>query len=228
MITGCDVSRWNDMETVEQWLETNDLKFMFIQASEGVDYISNMAGKYNALCESKGIFTGFYHYAKPFENEPEMEAMRFCSAVEQIVGIISSENDRVLLALVWEDNALNYPVDWIKTWMSLVHEHTGIRPVLYTSHDYVLHMDGIDQFTEIASYYGLWVARWNQTPLVDVDCPQYEVLAFHQYTDSNGELNLSVFNGDMHQLEIMGTSSLAIFTHFSTKPCQCGRECHDE
>lgn len=222
MIKGGDVSHWNTPSDVISRIKADNLRFLFIKASEGRSYKDPKAAYYNTVCEQMNVMPGFYHYARPEAvQNAEQEAVHFVKTVESITGEISRNNDGMLLALDWEGEALKHDFNYALEWCKHVLMLAGIAPVIYTGYSYI-NTDLKGKYQPI-SEYGLWCARWNNTPLKGLDSIEpWEVVAFHQYTSSNGKFDYDVFNGTEERLKLYGESIKSGEIETPTKPCQCG------
>lgn len=220
-VKGGDVSHHNPPSDVIARIKKDGLKFLIIKASEGRTYVDPKADYFNKVCELNNIMPGFYHYARPENNSAEKEAFHFCTTVENIIGKINENNDGVLLALDWEGEALKHSFEWAITWCDMVYEITGIKPLIYTGYSYIK-TDLRNTASEDIDY-GLWCARWNNTPLIGVnDVKPWKHVAIHQYTDTKGKFDYDVFNGSEERLRLYGKSSLSGIKEEGTRPCQCG------
>ena len=119
MIKGCDVSHWNSI------VNYPDFKFCIIKATEGTHFVDKKKNDHTKNALSFGCEVGFYHYARPEKNSPEAEAEFFLKNIDKdLIG-------RCLLALDWENVALNYPIIWARDWLDFVYKKTGVKPLFY-------------------------------------------------------------------------------------------------
>lgn len=184
MLKGCDISHWNGEYFIENLFTINNENrdFVMIKATEGKSYIDPQFKSNANQASAYKMCMGFYHYARPENNDPTSEANFFTKVIEPYIG-------KAIFALDWEGNSLKYDSDWILDWMNTVFTLTGVRPLLYTSKAY------IKNYPEVASSnYGLWLARWaKQTGSVQ----PWNTWAIWQYT--NQPFDLDYFNGTKEQ-----------------------------
>lgn len=217
-VKGGDVSHWNTPSDVIGRIKKDGLQFLIIKASEGMNYKDPKAAYYNKVCEMHGIMPGFYHYMRPETvKDPLKEASHFVRTVEEITGEINKNNDGMLLAADWEGAALSYNTEYVYEWCDYVLMMTGITPLLYTSYAY------LKDFEPSFGNYGLWCARWNNTPLKGLkNIEPWRVVAIHQYTDTGGKFDYDMFNGSEEQLALYGKSEKSGEIEKPTCPCRCG------
>lgn len=207
-IQGCDVSHWQTMSEIITISNDKSLKFAIIKATEGGTYIDDQAGTYFCTLQSNKII-GFYHYARPENNDYKKEAEHFVKTIEKIAG-----TNNYFMALDWEGKALNYPPSWALSWLSYVEEMTGTKPLLYTGYNYLTnHKESLKAIVE--HDFGLWCARYNSylgnvEPWVSAAIWQYASLPYDK----------DIFYGTEEQLKkfcrqdktcIPGTEELACY-----------------
>ena len=102
MLRGIDISHWNDKKTVDNHIKNNVCDFIIRKATEGRTFIDP------SINTSYSIPTmGYYHFARPDNNEPEDEAEHFWEAVK------NKDNGMQLYFIDWEGASLNYSFDWL-------------------------------------------------------------------------------------------------------------------
>lgn len=147
-----------------------------------------------------GKLLGLYHYAREGDADPdaEAEARRFLSLTEGYRGLF-------IPILDWENEALELPVSWAKTWLDMVAAGTGAEPWFY---GYASNVNSTD-YSPIADY-PLWMASyldryvdagWESDPINVWDFGAWPGMVAYQYTSTghvegyDRELDLSVFYG---------------------------------
>ena len=175
MLKGCDVSSW---QSTSDW-SASEFDFVICKATEGVTIIDSQAQAHYAKAKRSGLLTGFYHYARPESNSAQREAQYFVDAVRPYIG-------ESILALDYEGRALAYGPEWALRWLNIVHEMTGVKPVIY------LQGSAVSGYGDILSAdYGLWVAHWGtQNPWIS-PWPFYTLWQYR-----GDPLDLDYFNGD--------------------------------
>lgn len=185
MLKGVDISSWQSSGAVKY----SDYDFVIIKASEGVNFKDpgldrHLAGLFGSTDPSPrpDLCYGFYHYARPdLGNSAEDEAKSFLSFISAHVG-------NCVMALDWEQDSLNYSVDWAKAWLDYVYKQTGVKPMLYIQASQAK----LSKYAPIAAAdYGLWVAHWG---VAGPSFSNWKNYAIWQYRGS--PLDMDEFNGD--------------------------------
>lgn len=191
MLTGIDISHWNKGLDKSKILNQD---FVIIKATEGKTAKDSMLDSWYDMIhgssdgkpdESK--LYGFYHYARPENNDPIPEAKNFLKNVQHHAG-------EAMFCLDWEGTALKYPVDWALEWMQYIYTETGVKPLLYISGS------NTNKFKKIAEKdFGLWVAHWGvEKPTIG----DWKLWAMWQYkVDKKLNLDLDYFNGTAEQFK---------------------------
>lgn len=187
MLYGCDLSHWN---------RTNDIKFdeqdfVILKATEGRSYKDKYTPKfytdytgndYNNPSPDK--LYGFYHYARPENNKPEIEANLFLKTIEPHIG-------NCMMALDVEGVALNY-ISWAEQWLDIIARETKIKPLIYIQGSATHKLQSIYE-----KGYGLWVAHYTKKkPNKGV----YPFYAMWQYTST--PFDKDKFNGTAEQFKL--------------------------
>jgi lysozyme len=170
---GIDVSHHNgkiDWAKVKD-VNENDVKisFAFIKASEGTSITDKDFKKNWAEAKENGIKRGAYHYFIPWR-DPESQVALF----KKNVSLTSGDFPPILDI---EENALrsdNKIIKDIGTWLILIENHYGIKPIIYTNQSY------FNKFIK-GNYenYPLWIADYTKKNL---DLYDGEKLHFWQYS----------------------------------------------
>jgi GH25 family lysozyme M1 (1,4-beta-N-acetylmuramidase) len=173
--------------------------FVIIKATQGNWYINPDCDRAYQQADTTGKLLGIFHYADG-SGSPEEEADYFIDNIQGYIG-------NVLLALDWEQEALQLGPGWALAWLNHVQARTGIKPVIYMS---VSVTREYDWSSVVSSDYGLWVAGYyaGNAPMgYNPDAPDQGVgywpgYAIYQYTSSgqldgySGNIDLDVFYGD--------------------------------
>ena len=182
MKKGIDISSNNGSVDFNEVLSNGDITFILIRSSYGV-YQDYTFGGNRDEARKYGFQVGFYHYAYPQYNTPEMEAEAFYKAVGDL-------RPGELLALDFEESYVGDPVDWCKRFLAYIERNLNYKPLLYmnlsmlNSHDWsqvncggwwIANYDGnmeysswwnIKQYSEKGSIKGV-------TGAVDLDSAQF-------------------------------------------------------
>lgn len=183
MIKGYDFSHYQ----VNTYKKYNDADFIILKATEGVSYKDPQMAKMAEHFKDKPL--GFYHYAHPEKNTAKKEAAHFVKTVKPYLPAV--------LALDWEQLALNCPISWAREWLDEVYRLTGIKPLFYVQSSYVPKCGE----AIISGDYGLWVARYSkgmQSPNVG----KWGRWTIWQYTST--PVDCDYFNGSIEQFKKYG------------------------
>lgn len=192
MLKGIDISHHNNLDSLLSKIDKPD--FCIMKATEGKTY-NDPKFKHNIqICEERNIPMGFYHFARPENNSYMVEAKHFLDRIAPYIG-------KAILALDWEERALNYPVDWALHFLDYIYAQTGVKPLIYCSAWYT------SKIADIAAHdYGLWVAHYTnqKKPKTGV----YPFWAFwqyaspeHNYTGKPCYCDYDYFNGSEAALQ---------------------------
>lgn len=173
MLSGIDISNYQKNVNYSKY------DFVIIKASEGRTMKDKSLDRHYNAIKNKNILYGFYHYAHPELNAMKDEAKHFLSLVGHHAG-------KAIFALDWEGKALRHSAAVALQWLDYVYEHTGVRPLFYTS------ASNCAKYAEIYKRdYGLWVAHYGVKKPKFSGWPYY---AIWQFTDK--PLDRDYFNGD--------------------------------
>ncbi len=173
IIHGIDVSHHNgkiDWEKVKA-LEVDEIKinFAFIKASEGTNITDKDFKRNWKEAREKEIVRGAYHYYIPWR-DPESQVAIF----KKNVSLKSGDLPPVLDI---EENSLNHDNKIIKdigTWLRLIENYYGMKPIIYTNQSY------FNKFIKgNFENYPLWIADYSKTDLTLYD---KKLLYFWQYS----------------------------------------------
>lgn len=179
MLKGIDISHHNKYQVRSGEINFSKYDFIMMKASEGRTYQDPMMDDYVAMLGTDQLY-GFYHYARPENNDPYTEAKNFCDA-------IGTYGYGAMLALDWEGKAVKYDPSWAVEWLKEVEKKFGKRPLFYCSSYYTKHTDKI-----LENNNGLWVAHYTKA-----DKPRvytYPFYAMWQYTSE--PFDKDYFNGN--------------------------------
>ena len=186
MLKGIDVSHHNNLDRILSIIDKP--QFCIMKATEGRTYNDPKLSQNIKLCREHDIPMGFYHFARPDNNPAIVEAKHFLDKVHPYIG-------KSILALDWEDKALNYPISWALIFLNYIYSQTGVRPLFYCQASYTKNIKAI-----FDNNYGLWVAHY--TNLKKPITGAYPYWAFwqystpeHNYTKSACYCDYDYFNG---------------------------------
>ena len=181
MLRGIDVSHHNDWQFKKGDIRFQDYDFIMMKATEGRTYVDPMMETYMKEIIRLEKRYGFYHYARPEQNNPTDEAKHFCEA-------IGVDGYGAMLALDWEAKALKCPLGWAIEWLNYVEKVYGKKPLFYTSSWYTKKIQLI-----LDNDNPLWVAHYTQANKPEVHT--YPFYTMWQYTSE--PYDKDIFNGTL-------------------------------
>lgn len=181
---GIDISHWQGYNVIKE----QEPSFAIIKATEGKTYHDSMMSAHYKIAKSYNVLTGFYHYARPENNDAIVEADNFLNRIpEEAIG-------NSIFALDVEGKALTIENidDWAVRWSQRVENETGVKPLLYVSQSVV------KRFPKMcANDNGLWVARYRNHLLGYGDISPWKFAAMWQYTSK--PVDRDIFYGNEKQ-----------------------------
>lgn len=188
-VPGIDISHWQGLFNFKA-AAANGYKFCFAKATEGGSYIDKQFARNRTEAKKHGLLFGAYHFLRP-QSDPVEQAEHFFNITK---GVLPGELPAVLDWEVMDGARNSQGKAGALKWMSLIHEWTGVPPILYTGPSFVKERGGLAEFAS----YPLWLAHYTKTaPRVP---PAWKTWSFWQYSDSAG-LDKNWFNGSYDQLE---------------------------
>lgn len=149
-LVGIDVSHHSgeiDWERVEE----HDYAFVYVKATEGVDAPDPMFEQHWARLKELGIPRGAYHFYVT-EDDPKAQAEFFLSRLQLEAGDLPPVVDIELIGAGTHGEL----APRLRTFLEIVEERTGVRPVIYTSAGFWnTHLE--PTFGD----YPLWVAEYD-------------------------------------------------------------------
>ena len=169
-------------------LSTLSIDFVIIKATEGNSYVNPYCDSKYQQAKSLNLLRGVYHYATG-RTSGTQEADWFLKNIEGYVG-------DAVLALDWENGAVNKGVGYAKEFLDRVYSRTGVKPLLYVNRSTI---DSYDWSSVVNADYGLWLATldgsehssYGEFPLVAI-CQPYS----RPMPGYNADIDQDVFYGD--------------------------------
>lgn len=129
MISGIDLS---DKNGSADWtlFGNGDVNFVYIKATEAVDSIDTMYEANMQKAQEYGILTGAYHWLHPRLHVGQ-QAEIFLNTVGNFKGLLPPA-----ICLETHRTNLNEMDMNVKTFMELIENALGVKPVIYTSESY--------------------------------------------------------------------------------------------
>lgn len=180
-------------------------KFGIARVSDGVNYPDDYFQQNWAEIKQAGLIRGAYQFFRPGQNATTQAQM-----VVSAVGKLGNGDLPAVIDVETADGQSSGTiVQKIKTWISVVEQGTGKKPIIYAAMGFWDTLSGTSEFAK----YDLWVANYG------VSCPYlpntWATWKFWQYTDSgqvsgvSGGVDTNHFNGTFDQLVAYAGVALA-------------------
>lgn len=122
--------------------------FVIVKATEGKTYSDPFFFQHIENAKKLGKLLGFYHFARPENNNPHDEVLNFLNSVRGYIG-------EGIPFLDWESSG-KYDAAWAKAWLDEFYSIAGVKPVIYMSESVTKTYD----WSRVAPTYPLWIARY--------------------------------------------------------------------
>lgn len=148
---GIDVSHYQGTIDWDIVLSDSLISFVYCKATEGTDLIDSKWKQNREMLLEKGTPHGAYHFYIP-TTSAKQQANHFLNHYQ-------TENDDLppVLDVETESGNIDSYIKNIKTWLTIVEQTTGRRPIIYTS--YTIYSDILKKHFK---KYKFWVANYSQ------------------------------------------------------------------
>lgn len=189
MLYGIDVSHHNARQIAAGTLDITKPEFVIMKATEGRTYRDPMMYEYFSTLDMNRQLFGFYHYARPENNDPDAEAKHFLSVVGEYAGSALLALDVEGKSFLLNDRDL---AAWVLEWCRYIQDETGVLPLVYTG------TEGLLKFGDaiLRENIGLWFARYRAKLDKEMYAP-YPFWAIWQHTSNPWDMDR--FNGNRDQ-----------------------------
>ena len=194
-VHGFDVSHhqgkidWDKLSALQE--APFPVKFVFMKASEGGDFSDTAFEENFRKAREHGFIRGAYHFYNP-KRDPASQADFFIRTVKLEPGDLPPVLDIEKRGDNDEQLRKN-----LRTWLSKIEHHYGVKPILYTSYKFKKRYLSDSIFDS----YPYWIAHYY------VDSVEYRgEWKFWQHTDIGSlpgiseRVDLNVFNGSIDEL----------------------------
>ncbi|WP_035650281.1 glycoside hydrolase family 25 protein [Flavobacterium sp. ASV13] len=197
-VVGFDVSEFQgkvDWEEVEILDEKYPVKFVFIRATAGNDYVDRQFKRNWEGAKENKIMRGAYHYYRPNENSIE-QANLFIKTVKLQKGDLPPVLDI-------EKLPKNQPLDslkkGLKRWLAKVEKHYQVRPIIYSGERYYS-----DFLKEEFGEYLFWIANYNfYREKIEDDWLFWQFTEKASLPGIKHRVDVNIYNGDLEQLQFI-------------------------
>lgn len=168
------------------------ISFVYIKATEGGSHNDRHFAKNWSAAKKYGFVRGAYHYFGT-KSSGEKQAKKF-------IGCVRLEPGDLPPVVDVEENPKNANAyrEELKTFIKIVEEHYGVKPIIYTYKKF--HERYIDHvyFKE----HPLWIARYNATtPAINAEWIMWQCTEKGKLPGISEKVDINVLNGTMEDLE---------------------------
>ena len=202
-IRGIDISHYQDRIDWERLRNANvqrvPLRFVFVKATEGVSMIDENFSDNFYQARQNDLIRGAYHFFVP-DADARKQARFYLKQVHLEEGDLPPVLDVEKVGRLSSEQLRKA----VRTWLEIVEEHYGVKPILYTGASFKKKYLNDSIFNQ----YPYWIAHYY------VEKPTYEgSWKFWQYTDFGkidgiqGNVDCNIFNGSLLDLRKMTISA---------------------
>lgn len=178
--------------------QTFPVSFAYIKSTEGTSIRNRyFTGDY-AKAKKQGIHVGAYHFFS-LKSSATAQANYFVKHTlfrkDDLPPVLDVEPTDAQIRKIGGDEEL---MQRIRTFLTIVEQRTGMRPILYVSQEFVnRHMN---KATDIKQHYNVWIARYGQYK-PDVKLVYWQLCADGRVDGITGPVDINVFNGYQSQFD---------------------------
>ncbi|MFN8431265.1 MAG: GH25 family lysozyme [Spirosomataceae bacterium] len=196
-VHGIDVSRyqqiinWKSVKNME--IENVKIEFAFIKATQGVKTIDYHYLQNKLRAKNAGLVVGAYHFFVATKS-PQAQAELFI----RIASIRSGDLPPVVDVETEYGQSDEKIRKGLKTWLRLVENHYGVKPIIYTNADFYK-----QKLQGYFDNYPIWVAHYTKMgkPDLDRDWHFWQISEESTINGIKGKVDFNVFNGTREEFE---------------------------
>ncbi len=193
-VPGYDVSHYQPNTHIHETMRMAGKKFCIIKSDEGNHTDSYFRAHWQAA-KLQGMITGAYNFFHPSQ-DPVTQAKH----MESIIGKLGPGDLGPVLDWETTDGLLAFKdKEAAHAFLLHVEQVSGKLPIIYTGPYFAQALALDTRFKR----FPLWIAHHGaRCPLVP---PPWDTWTMWQYSDSNGKLDVNLFNGNIDQLRQLST-----------------------
>ena len=174
------------------------VSFCYIKSTEGTTIRNRYFRADYTAARRRGIKTGAYHFFST--RTPADRQARFFIANSKfskgdLPPVLDVEPTHAMIKKMGGPEALFRAV---RTWLRIVGQHTGTRPVLYISQTFVNRY--LPSAPDLKRDYNIWIARYGEYK-PDVHLVYWQLCPDGRVTGIRPEVDINVFNGYRSEYE---------------------------
>lgn len=168
------------------------VSFVFIKSTEGTGIINKYYAADYSAARKHGIRVGTYHFFST-KSRPQEQARHFLRNSKFKPGdlppVLDVEpSDAQIKAMGGAEVMFSH----IRTWMNIVENATGTRPILYINQMFVNRYMPLSP--DVAAGYEVWIARYNEFK-PDMHLSFWQLGYDGRLSGIRGDVDINVFNG---------------------------------
>lgn len=191
-INGVDLSRWQGSVDFAK-IKDAGKSYVFIKTTQGSQDVDPDYSRNIMNARAAGMAAGSYHFYMT-DDKPDAQFANFAKHVSLQAGDLPPVVDIEVLSR----NSLPNTADELKTFLSLLQNKYGVKPILYSGESFA------NEYLNGFADYPLWLAEYNKdkTPQLPLDWKQW---TFWQHTQNGrvagveGNVDLNRYNGTQAQ-----------------------------
>lgn len=165
MIEGIDISSAQPLTIDWNKVKGAGVRFVYVKASEGVDYVDPFFMRHVANAKRAGVVTGAYHFLRVRHGKPQDASQQcddFCKAYR-------AAKCEMIPALDCEDEGnagctVSEWLDAIREWVDRCKENLGVEPIVYTYPYFWSTLGSAVAKAEDIGRLKLWIANYVTSP----------------------------------------------------------------
>lgn len=168
------------------------VSFVYIKSTEGISINNRYFNADYQSCHQQGIHVGAYHFFST-RQDPAAQANHFLKQTRFRKGdmppMLDIEPSDALIAKMGGAEVL---FKHIRTWLRIVEQKTGTRPILYVNQRFVNNY--LNSAPDLKRNYHFWIARYGEYK-PDIHLALWQLSADGIVRGIQGPVDLNVFNG---------------------------------
>lgn len=174
------------------------VSFVYIKSTEGTSVRNRYYNEDYRLARRNGIACGAYHFFST-KSGGAAQARYFIKYSRFRRGdfppVLDVEPTHSQIVKMGGEQAM---FDAIRTWMKIVRQHTGVRPILYVNQTFVNKY--LNMAPDIKRDYNIWIARYGEYK-PDIKLVYWQLCPDGRVNGIHGDVDINVFNGYMDRFE---------------------------
>lgn len=168
------------------------VSFVYIKSTEGISIRNKYYAADYRQARKNGIHCGAYHFFST-KSDAEAQAKYFIKHTFFKKGdfppVLDVEPTHSQIENMGGKETL---FKAIRTWMKIVKQHTGVRPILYVNQTFVNRY--LSNAPDIKRDYDIWIARYGEYR-PDVRLIYWQLTPYGKVNGIHGDVDINVFNG---------------------------------